>query len=59
MASVLLKGEQNINIPSVRSEQYATPCAPHPFSIPPLPLLLLLPKTTARGIEPGKGAASE
>jgi hypothetical protein len=56
-ASVLLKGEQNIKLPFVRSEQYATPCAPQPLSILSLPLLPLSSDTHTRSIAPGKRVA--
>jgi hypothetical protein len=55
MASVLLEGEQNTRLPCLGCEQYATPCAPHPFSFPPsLPPSL---ETTVRGTMPGECAA--
>jgi hypothetical protein len=56
-ASVLLEGEQNTNLPVVGSEQYVAPCAPHPFSFLPLPLLPPLSDTCTCGIMPGEGAA--
>jgi hypothetical protein len=49
-ASVLLEGEQNMILPSVRSEQYATPCTPLP--VDPLP-----PETLTRETLHGEGAA--
>jgi hypothetical protein len=56
-ASVLLEGEQNTNIPWIGCEQYATPCAPQPFSFSPSPLLLLSSDTHACGIAPGERTA--
>jgi hypothetical protein len=51
-ASVLLKGEQNSELPCVGCELYAAPCAPHPFSFSPsLPSSL---KTAARSTAPGE-----
>ena len=48
-ASVLLKGEQNINLPSVGSEQYATHLAPQISLFPPSL------NTCAHSIAPGEG----
>jgi hypothetical protein len=53
--SVLLEGEQNIKLPCLGCEQYATPCAPHslsfsPFVLPPL-------ETVAHGTAPGEGVS--
>jgi len=53
-ASVLLEGEQNIKLPFVGCEQYATPCAPQPFSFSPFILPSL--ETAARNTTPGEGA---
>ena len=50
--SVLLKGEQNINLPSVGSEQHATQSAPQIFIVPPLL------DTCACSSMPGEGATS-
>jgi hypothetical protein len=47
-ASVLLEGEQNMILPSVKSEQYAAPCTP-------LPVDPLLPETLTREIPCGEG----
>jgi hypothetical protein len=49
-ASVLLEGEQNMILPSVKSEQYAAPCTPLP--VDPLP-----PETLTREIPRGEGIA--
>jgi hypothetical protein len=49
-ASVLLKGEQNMILPSVRSEQYAAPYTPLP--VDPLP-----PETFTHEIPRGEGIA--
>jgi len=51
-ASVLLKGEQNSELPCVGCELYAAPCAPHPFSFSPSLLSSL--KTAARSTAPGE-----
>jgi len=50
-ASVLLEGEQNNNLPSVGSEQYAAQSAPRIFLFPPSL------DTCMRGIAPGECAA--
>jgi len=57
--SVLLKGKQNINLPSVGSKQYAIQSTLHSLSFSPSPLLyLLLPETAAHGIALSEGATS-
>jgi hypothetical protein len=50
-ASVLLKGEQNMKLPSVWSKQYAAQSAPQNFLLPPLS------NTCMSGIAPGEPAA--
>jgi hypothetical protein len=57
--TVLLKGGQSINLPSVGCKQHATPCPPKILSPSPSPSVLLLLDTLACNIVHGKSTASE